>query len=103
VGYAKHVFWEYPCYEPGEYADVELDVTFEHRSELAQVKSYWAEAPWFETQETDEAREVRARVAKLVETFGPEPRGAARASNPECDPLFWSVVNANPTFVDLYA
>jgi hypothetical protein len=103
VGYAKHVFWEYPCYEPGEYADVELDVAFEHRSELAQVKSYWTEAPWFETQETEEAREVRARVAKLVETFGPEPRGAARASNPECDPLFWSVVNANPTFVDLYA
>ena len=103
VGYAKHVFWEYPVYEAGAFTDVELDVAFEHRSELAQVKAYWAEGPWFEREDSDEAREVRARVARLVETFGPEPRGAARASNPECDPLFWSVVNAKPEFVDLYA
>ena len=67
------------------------------------MKAYWAEAPWFEREDSDEAREVRARGARLVETFGPEPRGAARASNPECDPLFWSVVHARPDFVDLYA
>ena len=64
---------------------------------------YAFDAPWFEREDSDEAREVRARVARLVETFGPEPRGAARASNPECDPLFWSVVHATPDFVDLYA
>ena len=103
VGYAKHVFWEIPLYEPGDYADVELEVAFEHRSELAQMKPYWRDAPWFEKGDSDEAGEVRARVARLVETFGPEPRGAARAANPECDPLFWSVVNAHPTFVDLCA
>ena len=103
VGYAKHGFWEIPLYERGAYAEVELDVAFEHRSELTTMKEYWTEAPWFETQETDEAREVRARVARLVETFGPEPRGLARASNPECDPLYRRIVDANPTFVDLYA
>jgi hypothetical protein len=97
------VFWEIPLYEPGDYADVELEVAFEHRSELAQVKPYWAEAPWLEKEETDEAREVRARVARLVETFGPEPRGAARASNPECDPLYLSITRTSPTFVDLCA
>jgi hypothetical protein len=70
------------------------------RSLCAQMKPYWRDAPW--TQETGEAGEVRARVARLVETLSPPSREAPRAlSNPECDPLFWSIVNANPTFVDM--
>ena len=71
-------------------------------SALCDLKDYWLEPPWFETEETDEARVVAARVAALVAEFGPEPNGAARASNPECDALIRAIVTANPSYVDIY-
>ena len=101
-GYAKYLFWEVPRYATAELHDEEPDVAFEHRSALCDLKDYWLEPPWFETEQTDEARVVAARVAALVAEFGPEPNGAARASNPECDALIRAIVTANPSYVDIY-
>lgn len=100
----KHVFWEYPVFPP----DVKTLHLYDqmhivHLSELSDLKSYWKERPWFEVWDTPEALIVRERYAKLVEAFGPEPQGLARASNPECTAFFNRIISKTPTGINLYA
>ena len=104
----KHVFWEMGDFS-GDTQPIHLHREFHvlHLSELSDLKSYWRDRPWFETNESAEAREVKERYQKLVAEFGPEPSGLARASNPECDRVFQAIVSSNncagPSYVNLFA
>jgi hypothetical protein len=104
----KHIFWEIAGF-PSDVTCVRLENNFyvTHLSELSDIKPYWREPPWFETDDSPEALEVKERYQKLVEEFGPEPIGMARASNPECDKVFHSVASANncagPSYVNMFA
>lgn len=93
--YRKYIFWEYTEFL-GEQTGYEHwpDVEITHASELVDKKSYWLERPWFETEQSEEAWTVRTRYAALVSVCGTEPNAQARASNPESDPVFWRVQNA---------
>ena len=104
----KHVFWEMGEFTgdvPGLHLEREFHVI--HLSELSDLKSYWREPPWFETDDSPEALIVRDRYRKLVDEFGPEPPGMARASNPACDALFMAIVSARnysgPEYVNFFA
>jgi hypothetical protein len=108
VRHTKHVFWEIAGF-PGDTVSFRLENTFHviHLSELCDIKSYWTEPPWFETDESPEATEVKEKYLKLVAEFGPEPPGMARASNPECDKIFQVLASsyncAGPPYVNLFA
>ena len=77
------------------------DATIEHYSLLTDLKSYWqpSHRPWYETEESDEARIVRDRMRQLVRDFGDQPVGMARASNPVCDRYYLAIQKANPSYV----
>lgn len=90
VGFDKHVFWEVPRWVATE--DLEIDHPIHHASSLSNLKSYWREPPWFADVDTAEAAELRERLRRAVEILGPEPVGAARGSNPECDAYYRRVL-----------
>jgi hypothetical protein len=104
----KHIFWEISGF-PGDVTCLRLENEFYviHLSELTDIKSYWKELPWFETEDSPEAHEVKERYDKLVAEFGPEPPGMARASNPECADIFSKITHANncagPSYVNFFA
>lgn len=104
----KYIFWEASVF-PSDVISLHLENTFYviHVSELSDVKTYWSEPPWFETDESPEATEVKKRYNKLVTEFGPEPTGMARASNPECADIFSKITHANncagPSYVNFLA
>jgi glycosyltransferase involved in cell wall biosynthesis len=100
----KHVFWENTGF-PEEMFAYHLPPSHHilHLSELDDIKPYWKESPWFETDDSPEAIQVKERYTKLVAEFGPEPCGMARASNPECNDIFYRITTANPEYVNLYA
>uniref|UniRef100_A0A6C0KAG5 Glycosyltransferase 2-like domain-containing protein n=1 Tax=viral metagenome TaxID=1070528 RepID=A0A6C0KAG5_9ZZZZ len=104
----KYIFWEASVF-PSDVISLRLENTFYviHVSELSDVKTYWTEPPWFETDESHEAREVKERYDKLVAEFGPEPTGMARASNPKCTDIFSKITHANncvgPSYVKFLA
>lgn len=103
VGYKKHMFWENPEYKPDcEHWHFADDVNIDHASELSDLKTYWSAPAWFETEDSDEARLVKNRVDLLTAEFGPEPKGLARASNPECDTIFRAISAANPAYVNFF-
>ena len=106
-GYGKHVFWEFPSTTEGsEQLHIPGEMYIEHASELSDLKTYWKEPAWFETEDSDEARTVKNRIDRLTAEFGNEPRGLARASNPECDSIFSAIVSANnckgPDYVQMF-
>ena len=104
----KHIFWEAAGF-PGDVTCLRLENKFHviHLSELSDIKPYWKEPPWFDTDESPEAREVKERYRKLVDEFGHEPPGMARASNPECTNMFSKITHANncagPSYVNFFA
>lgn len=104
----KYIFWESAGFS-GDVVSFHLENMFYviHLSELSDIKSYWTEPPWFESDTSPEAREVKERYNKLVAEFGPEPLGLARASNPDCNTLFHAVLSANncagPSYVNFFA
>ena len=73
-----------------------------HSSELTELKDYWKEKPWYITEESEEANIVKARIQRLVEDFGVEPEGLARASNPECNEKLWIILQKNPDYIHFY-
>ena len=95
VHYAKFKFWEIPMYVPRIKTYAPEDAIIQHASTLKTIKSYWNEPPWFETEETEEAATVRERMRRLTEDIGKEPKGLARASNPECDGFLNKLANLN--------
>ena len=104
----KHVFWEMSGF-PGDTVSFHLETIMYviHLSELSNLKPYWREPAWFETDHSPEALQVKERYDKLVAEFGPEPPGMARASNPECDKIFKKIASAEncagPSYVNLFA
>ena len=100
--YIKFVFWETTFYMPGNNIELPNNICIHHKSELTTMKSYWNNAPWYETEVSDEATLVRERIAKLTEEFGPEIRGMARASNPDCNRQYHIIKSKNPSYVNMY-
>jgi len=78
--YTKFVFWEVPNTSSTP-VDIHTGVNFTHDSELSSVKNYWYNEPWYNKEDSDEARKVRDRIKVLSDLFGPEPPGFARGSN----------------------
>lgn len=106
--FTKHVFWENNNYSPGaEFWHFEDVMYIEHASELSDLKSYWNESPWYASEDSEEARLVKSRIDRLVSDFGAEPRGMARASNPECDAIFSAITTSRngmgPEYVNLFS
>jgi glycosyltransferase involved in cell wall biosynthesis len=103
-GYGKHIFWETAMFPEGsEQVHFPGDALIEHASELSELKTYWNEPPWFESEDSEYARTVKGRIERLTAEFGPEPRGMARASNPECDKIFKSIAGSYPAYVDFFS
>lgn len=106
TGFAKYLFWEVALYKDSNTmnhsVDLDRSIVIHHRSELSDMKPYWTEQPWYLSEESEEARVVKTRMEQLVAEFGPEPMGAARASNPVCDPFIRTIRQRNPTYVNIY-
>lgn len=101
IGYSKYIFWEVMTFSHGtEFNEVPDNVYIEHSSELDDIKSYWNKDPWYLTSDKAEASLVISRMESLEQEFGPEPVGMARASNPECDTLFFKIKQAQPSYVN---
>ena len=101
--YTKHIFWETPYYRyyPTLYKKHILeDIFIEHCSELKDVKSYWLRVPWYETEDSEEARLVKSRMEQLIKDFGPEPVGLARSMHPDCEHLGGIIQRAKPSYVN---
>jgi glycosyltransferase involved in cell wall biosynthesis len=102
--FVKCIFWENNLFnETIEHWHFPDYACIEHASELTNLKSYWNETPWFETESSDEARLVKSRIDRLTSDFGPEPRGLARASNPECDSIYDKITKASPNYVNFFS
>jgi len=99
--YTKYIFWETFMYT-STYNIIELsnDIYIEHASLLCDLKSYWKNTPWFFLSNDEEAINVRNRYIKLVNDFGPEPIGMARASNPKCDEIYSIISTQNLSYVN---
>ncbi len=92
-GFGKWVFWELPNFAGGALEiDLSNELSIRSLSSLKDLKPYWREPPWFETSDTYEAQTLRTRLAAVRSLIGPEPIGAARGSNPECDPIYRRVL-----------
>ena len=99
--FVKYWFWEVPLYRCSiTTVVVPDDVIIEHCSSLSVLKSYWSLPPWYETEDSEEARIVKGRMALLIAEFGPEPAGMARASNPVCDTIFRKMISTKPDYVN---
>jgi glycosyltransferase involved in cell wall biosynthesis len=100
--YLKHMFWEVPYYEfyKGQFEKYILkDIYIEHCSELKDVKPYWLRVPWYETEDSEEARLVKSRMEQLIKDFGSEPVGLARSMNPACEHIDQTIQRAKPSYV----
>jgi hypothetical protein len=88
VAFGKHVFWEVPLF-PGHMKEFPIREEIRHMSRLAVMKPYWNDKPWFQYPiaiNDTEALSIRAKYDYASTILGPEPRGVARGSNPECTP-----------------
>jgi len=103
IKYIKYQFWELGLFTFNN-KDIYLDdsISIIHSSELTELKDYWKEKPWYITEESEEANIVKARIQRLVEDFGVEPEGLARASNPECNEKLWIILQKNPDYIHFY-
>jgi hypothetical protein len=81
---------------------VYLDITVTHASELTELKEYWKKIPWYQTETTEEARIVNERIQKLVNEFGVEQEGLARACNPGCDEKVLEIMQKKPEYVNFF-
>lgn len=100
IGYKKKVCWECPFYCK-DIVSTETNISIHHSSELSELKEYWNESPWYLNSDNSDALLVKLRMELLVNEFGPEPKGGARASNPEYN--YKLILNAYPLYVNLYS
>jgi hypothetical protein len=66
------------------------------------MKQYWVKQPWFYTDKSEEAKQIKNRYEMVVSEFGEEPKGLARASNPECDEVFLKILNTKPSYINFF-
>jgi hypothetical protein len=100
--YIKYKFWEVGLFKNDNKAVYLDDVTMIHSSELTELKEYWKEVPWYQKETSDEALLVNERMKKLINDFGIEPEGLARACNPGCNEKLWEIIQKNPDYVNFY-
>ncbi len=82
----KCIFWEVAC-NFGSTITIEATI---QSIDVAVTKSYWREAPWFANGVNSD---LESKYEKVVNMFGKEPTGMAKASNPECDEPFRAVIS----------
>jgi hypothetical protein len=94
ITFYKYVFWEVPSMAPNEERTTAARI---YSIPPSVLKEYWSLRPWF-LADTDNAvdAEIRARYDAVVALCGKEPVGLARASNPECD-VVWRTLMAHKT------
>ncbi len=85
-GAGKYCFWEVMLYPPAT-KQVRIPHPI-HSIPIQVLKTYWRLPPWFIGVD----KELEDKYAVLVQAFGPEPHGLARASNPECDAIFRAIL-----------
>jgi hypothetical protein len=78
--YTKYMLWEVPHMKEA-WMDFNTGIRLIHDSELSVIKKYWFDEPWYNKENSEEAQQVKERMKILVDTYGPEPSGFARASN----------------------
>ena len=97
--YGKYIFWEVPIYRCDQ-DKIELhDIHIVHDSEVKDIKGYWSSPAWYETEDSEEARQVADRVQKLTEQFGEPPKGMARAG-PMHGMYLHRIRQQKPTYVN---
>ena len=53
-------------------------------------------------ENSEEAALVRDRMERLQIDFGEEPVGLARSNNSLCNPLLKKIIDAKPTYINLF-
>jgi len=103
LNYTKYLFWEVGFYKSGNInIHLEDNINITHASELTELKEYWKEQPWYQTEHTEEARIVNERIKKLVDEFGVEKEGMARCCNAESGPANREILRKKPDYVNMY-
>jgi glycosyltransferase involved in cell wall biosynthesis len=102
TGYSKYMFWEVPSFSPSQEIRLNADQRIIHDSEIASMKQYWNKAPWFFSNESEEAKRIKHKYDMLVSEFGEEPKGLARASNPECNPILSRIASSKPDYISFF-
>lgn len=103
--FIKYLFWENPHflqYVGSSPDDLPDDAYIDHVSEVSEVKQFWKRVPWYETEDSDEARTVKDRIARLTADFGEEPHAMARAGYKACDPIQNAILSANPDYIEIH-
>jgi len=103
IKYTKYLFWEVGFYKL-DIINIYLNdnISIIHASELTEMKEYWKEIPWYETEDSDEARIVNDRIKKLVDDFGMEKHGMARCCNTDSIQVNLEIIKKNPDYVNFY-
>ena len=102
LGYIKYIFCENICSEVGNEKE-NIDLVINHVSKPSEIKSYWHKKPWYETEDSDETKILRERMAKLVEEFGEEPVGLFRYGKTRAArDLLIKIEAARPPYVSFY-
>ena len=98
--YGKYMFWEVPVFSviPQE---VSLGALIDHCSELSHIKNYWNNKPWYELEDSDEAKLVKSRIKILNEQIGLETPGMARSCCNDCEYFFLKVKELNNININL--
>jgi len=102
IGYSKYMFWEVPNFSPSNEFKLSSEQHIIHYSEIKNMKQYWVKQPWFYTDESEEANQIKNRYEMLVSEFGEEPKGLARASNPQCDEILFKISNNKPDYINFF-
>jgi mannosyltransferase OCH1-like enzyme len=95
LNYGKQLFWEVPVFNSIN-KQIELDnsIYITHNSQISNLKKYWVDKnKWYENEETEESTIVKNKLSKLVEEFGEEPDGFARAADYSKNKLHLDIFN----------
>jgi glycosyltransferase involved in cell wall biosynthesis len=102
IEYSKYMFWEVPNFSLSNEVKLTSEQNIIHDSEIENMKQYWVKQPWFYTDESEEAKQIKNRYEMLVSEFGEEPKGLARASNPQCDEILFKIAHNKPSYIDFF-
>lgn len=101
IKYTKYLFWEVGYYNVNnKIITLDSNISIFHNSKLSDLKEYWKELPWYETEDSEEARIVKDRIKKLTDEFGVEKEGMARGANDESTPILGHIYKNKPNYVN---
>jgi hypothetical protein len=99
----KYIFWEIKYANNNINIELDDNIYTNDLSSLTTLKDYWLNEPWYLKENSEEALIVNNRIERLINDFGKEPIGMARASNPECESIFNNIINKKPSYVNFYS